>query len=614
MAQATTYDIILAGGGTCSLIIAGRLAAADPTLRILVVEAGLTTREDPLHTQPARYLYHLRPESTTVRFHVGRESPALNGRAPVVPCGQCIGGGSSVNFTMYTRAAASDYDDWEKVYGNPGWTSADLLPLLRQCETYQLQPGKPTHGYSGPLKVSYGGFVTQTGKEFLDVAAQYDKTRGTMEDVNSLFECNKYGRWQKWIDATTGKRSDVPHNYIFNHAFNDNLEILTGYDVKKVIFEEKCAVGIEYAASTRFRPDAKPEVLTALARRLVVVSAGSFGSPAILERSGIGSKEVLGRAGVEQIVDLPGVGENYQDHQVIFAPYIAADSATTLDGIVANNESEIDKWSTQWQKDGTGLLADNGLDAGIKMRPWEEDLDAIGEGFRKRWLEFYVPAPDKPVLWIGTVSVFPGDPTKLSGKKAFSVGWHIEHPASTGHVHIVTADDPQAPLDFHAGYLDAPEDMPLHLWGYKRSREYARRLPSYRGELVEFHPSFAAGTAAAIGLRDGPVAVDEPDIVYTEEDDKVLDEYIRGAIGTAWHSLGTCAMKKREEGGVVDSRLNVHGVDGLKVVDMSICPGNVAANTYSTAIVIGEKGAILIAEELGIPITWGEAARHAVSS
>lgn len=117
-----------------------------------MIEAGPTTRDDPLHTQPARYLHHLRPESETVKFHVGRESAALGGRAPVVPCGQCLGGGSSVNcacfksggrasvlllislllVAMYTRAAASDYDDWATVYGNKGWSSADLLPLLRK--------------------------------------------------------------------------------------------------------------------------------------------------------------------------------------------------------------------------------------------------------------------------------------------------------------------------------------------------------------------------------------------------------------------------------------------------------------------------------------------------
>ncbi|KAI0369246.1 alcohol oxidase-like protein [Pilatotrama ljubarskyi] len=597
------YDIVIAGGGTCGCILAGRLAAADPSLKILVIEAGPTTRDDPLHIQPARYLYHLRPDSRTVKFQVGRESATLDGRAPVVPCGQCLGGGSSVNFAMYTRGVASDYDDWEKVYGNRGWSSTDLLPLLRKCETYEIKPAQPTHGYSGPLKVSYGGFYTEMGREFLMVAAQYDKLRGHTDDPNDFLECNKYGRWQKWIDGKTGTRSDVPHHYIFNHTFNDNLRILTGYDVKKVVFGPgKKATGVQYIANARFHPNTKPEVLTATARRLVVISAGAFGSPAILERSGIGAKNVLTKVGVEQFIDLPGVGENYQDHQVVFAPYHVAESAHTLDGIATNDKAEIEKWTRQWQADGSGLLAHNGLDAGIKLRPFKDDLDVIGKDFRKRWLEYYVPAPDKPVLWMGTVSLFLGDRSKISIDRSFNVGWYIQHPVSLGYVHISSKDDPQAPLDFHAGYLDAPEDMALHKWGYKRSREFARRLPSYRGEVAASHPAFATTSKAAVGKRSGAVPVTAPDIEYTAEDEEALERHIRQAVTTSWHSLGTCAMKKREDGGIVDSRLNVYGVEGLKVIDLSICPGNVAANTYSTAVVVGEKGAMIIAEELGIPL------------
>ncbi|KAH9852914.1 alcohol oxidase-like protein [Lenzites betulinus] len=592
-----TYDIIIAGGGTCGCIIAARLAAADPSLSILVLEAGPPTHNDPLHLQPARYLYHLRPGSTTVRFHVGKESAALGGRAPVVPCGQCVGGGSSVNFTMYARAAASDYDDWANVYGNNGWSATDLLPLLRKCETYQLEKGKPTHGYSGPLKVSHGGHSTRFGEDFLDVAARYDKTRTKTDDVNGLFECNKYGRWQKWIDAETGKRSDIPHNYIYNREL-PNLQVVPNHHVKKVIFEGARAVGVQYVASTA---DTKEQVRTAIARRMIIISAGAFGSPAILERSGIGSKNVLDRVGIKQIVDLPGVGENYQDHQVIFPSYFTTDAADTLDGIVTNNEAEVAKWTKEWQENKKGLLADNGLDAGVKLRPNKDELAQIGESFRRRWEEYYLPAPDKPVLWMGTLAVYTGDRSVAPAEKAFNIGWYIQHPVSVGYVHVTSADDAQTPLEFHPGYLDAPEELALHVWGYKRSREFARRMSSYRGEVAN-HPEFAPGSKAAISAQNVPVPIDSPDIEYSTEDDKAVEAYIRRAVATTWHSMATCTMKKREEGGVVDSRLNVYGVEGLKVTDISICPANVGANTYSTAIVIGEKAATIIAEELGIKL------------
>ncbi|KAI0742831.1 alcohol oxidase-like protein [Daedaleopsis nitida] len=604
-----TFDIIIAGGGTAGCVVAGRLAAADPTLSILVVEAGPITENDDLHTQPARYLYHLRPESTTVRFHVGRESAALGGRAPVVPCGQCLGGGSSVNFAVYARAAASDFDDWATVHGNRGWSSSDLLPLLRKCETYTIASGKPTHGYSGPLKISHGGFFTEVGKEFLDVGPDYDKSRGSTDDINGLYECNKFGRWQKWIDPKTGRRSDVPHHYIYNQHL-PNLHILSGHHVKRVIFSNNRAVGIEYLPNKRFHPKSKDEVITAMARRLVVLSAGAFGSPAILERSGIGSKVILEKVGIQPLVDLPGVGENYQDHQVIFAPYVAANEAHTLDGIITNNEAEIQKWTKEWKERGTGMMAHNGLDGGIKLRPFKKDLDLIGETFRQRWLEFYAPAPDKPVLWFGTVALYVRDQSKATAEKSFSIAWFPMHPASVGYLHITSADNVEAPLDFHPGYLDRPEDMALHKWGYKLSREYARRMPSYRGEVVEGHPTFSSSSGALACARDGPVPVSAPDIEYSDEDERALEDYMRREVVTTWHSLGTCAMKSRAEGGVVNSRLNVHGVHGLKIADMSIAPGNVAANTYSTAVVIGEKAAVLIAEDLGIPINHGPSADY----
>ncbi|RPD77156.1 alcohol oxidase-like protein [Lentinus tigrinus ALCF2SS1-7] len=598
-----TFDIIIAGGGTSGLVVAGRLAAADPSLSILVIEAGPPTRDDDLHTQPARYRYHLRPETTTIKFHPAHESAALGGRAPIVPSGQCVGGGSSVNFTMYTRAAASDYDEWDTMYGNRGWNSEDLLPYLRKCETYEIEPGKPTHGYSGPLKVSYGGIFTEIGKEFLDVAAGYDKSRKSTDgDVNGLYDCNKYGvRSSTWIDSKTGKRSDVAHHYIYNQNYR-NVHILSGYNVKRVIFKNNRAAGVEYLPNKRFHPNSGSEVVVAHARRLVVLSAGAFGSPSILERSGIGSGAVLKKAGVPQIVDLPGVGENYQDHQVIFAPYIAAEDAQTLDGIVTDNEAEVKKWTEQWKANGTGLMANNGLDSGIKLRPFKKDLDVIGEDFRKRWLDYYAPAPDKGVIWLGSVALYQGDRSKVPVDKAFSVGWFLFHPTAIGKLHITSGDDVDAPVDFHTGYLDDPADMALHKWGYKLSREFARRMPSYRGEVIGGHPNFPKGSKAASRLADGPVPVSEPDIVYTSEDEKALEDYVRQTVSTAWHSLGTCAMKRREDNGVVDSRLNVYGVDGLKIADLSICPGNVAANTYSTAVVIGEKAASIIGQDLGVPV------------
>ncbi|EPQ54594.1 alcohol oxidase-like protein [Gloeophyllum trabeum ATCC 11539] len=581
----STYDIIIAGGGTAGCVLASRLSTAEPSLKILVLEAGPHTRNDLFHVQPARYLHHLRPDSTTIKFYTAKHSEELLGRQLVVPCGQCLGGGSSVNFTMYTRASASDYDDWETKYGNAGWGSNDLIPLLKKSETYQIAKDQETHGYSGPLGVSYGGHFTNVGQQFLEVAKEYDKSRGKTNDLNDLSEKSlAYGRWQKWIDATNGTRSDVPHHFIYGKE-NDhpNLEIQTGCLVKRVIFDPS-----------------GPEAYTAKASKLVVLSAGTFGSPQILERSGIGRRDVLEQVGVEPLVQLDEVGENYQDHNVMFVPYLASDEAETLDGIVRNDADEVKKWDSIWRAKGSGLMSNNALDAGIKLRPTPEELKDIGPEFEETWKEYFEKAPDKPVLWIGAVSMFVGEPSSVPPRKYFSMGYFTTYPVARGYLHITDREDINAPPSFDPRYLTDKADLALLNWAYKRSREFARRLGVYQGEYTQAHPKFDEQSPAFCRDSGTPAAVHAEDIQYSGVDEEAVEQYTREFVATAWHSIGTCAMKPHEQGGVVDSKLNVYGTRGLKIADLSICPSNVGSNTYSTAVTVGEKAAVIIAQELGI--------------
>ncbi|KAI5886021.1 alcohol oxidase-like protein [Schizophyllum commune H4-8] len=648
------YDIIFAGAGTAACVAAGRLAAADPTLRILLLEAGPHTLGLAAHIEPYRFVTHLVPESLTVTPYASTPSPAVGGRSIIVPAGHCVGGGSSVNFMMYTRAAASDYNDW----GAPGWTADELLPLLKKTETYQEEPNQPTHGYSGPLKVSYGGQFMQISKDFLDVAAVYDKERKASADINTLYECDGYGRWPKWIDKETGKRSDPAHHYIYNKVANTNLQVVAGARVVRVLFEEDRARGVEFV--TENKPDSP--VNSVYASRLVVLSAGSFGSPAILERSGIGSAMLLEKLGVPVKVNLPGVGENYQDHHLMHVTYHASDETETLDDLLLGEPEEIAYWQKMYAE-GKGLMAHNGIDAGIKIRPTAAERATMGPAFAVYWDEFFERAPDKPLLAISCSAspVLRTDPSLGPKCKVFKILYYTLYPKSVGHTHISSATDAHAPPVFESGYLeDSGADVAALVWGYRRSRELARRLPAYRGELASTHPIFAARTTegptvgssgvplvklahedvatdadtelasnlAATPMKDlgaksatpsmehsatnaatrgpfagratGPVPIDAPDIAYSAEDEKAIEEWARSFVQTAWHSLGTCAMKPREDGGVVDARLNVYGVHGLKVVDLSIAPLNVGANTCSTALVVGEKAAMIIAEDLGI--------------
>jgi alcohol oxidase len=160
------------------------------------------------------------------------------------------------------------------------------------------------------------------------------------------------------------------------------------------------------------------------------------------------------------------------------------------------------------------------------------------------------------------------------------------------------------PVDFDTGWLTDPGDVDIkkHIWAYKVSREMWRRMPIFRGELASSHPRFPAGSKAAIIEKaDGPVVTDDAArIEYSAEDDKAIDQRIREILSTTWHSLGTCKMAPREKKGVVDGSLNVHGVTGLKLADLSVPPENVGANTGNTAFVVGEKAADIIIKELGL--------------
>ncbi|KAF9219422.1 alcohol oxidase [Gyrodon lividus] len=595
------FDIIFAGGGTTACVIAGRLAAADPSLKILVVESGQHSRDLPIHVQPSQFVANLAPTSTTMSCLVGRPSQHLNERSPLSMCGRSVGGGSTVNFMVYTRGAASDYDDWAK-FGNEGWSSNDLLPLIKKIETYTPKADQPTHGYSGPIGISASAMDLGVGKQFLDVAKEYDPDRPQLEDNNDLVVANAYSPWFKYIDSKTGRRSDAASRYLYPHSENPNLQILVGKRVKRVIVENGRAVGIEYTNDAISCPGASTELIIAKALKLVVVSGGAFGSPAILERSGIGAPPILAENKIRVVVDLPGVGENLQDHHGVVPLFYASDETATMDDVWSNVQ-EHTAWLKEWERSGKGKIAQNGLDAMVKIRPTAAELSSIGPMFQSRWETFFQHNPDKPLAIIAPLAGFTGDHSIMPPRKFITMCYYILYPESTGRVHIGSGDDANAALDFDPCIFSNPTDAQPLIMLYKKARELARRMPSYRGEVASHNPQFAADSPAACKETDGPVPISAPDIMYSIEDDKAIEDFHRNFVQCISHSLGTCAMKPRKEGGVVDSRLNVYGVTGLKIADLSICPSNVGTNTCSTALLVGEKAAAIIAEDLGIDTT-----------
>jgi len=185
-----------------------------------------------------------------------------------------------------------------------------------------------------------------------------------------------------------------------------------------------------------------------------------------------------------------------------------------------------------------------------------------------------------------------------------SVSTFTLYPYSRGHIHI-TGPRVSDPPDFKTGFFSDPEDVDIKMsvWAYKKQRELFRRMEIYRGEYAPSHPPFPAGSEAASIDTSEPLK-DVKDIVYTSEDDAILEQWLRKNVGSTWHSMGTCKMAAKEDLGVVDHDLSVYGVKGLKIADLSVVPKNVGANTAATAFALGEKAADIFLEELGLKSAW----------
>jgi alcohol oxidase len=330
----------------------------------------------------------------------------------------------------------------------------------------------------------------------------------------------------------------------------------------------------------------------------------------------------------------------------------------------------------QWNINGTGPLATNGIEAGVKIRPTEEELKMMDswpcKEFRSGWDSYFKNKPDKPVMHYSVIAGWFGDHMVMPPGKFFTMFHFLEYPFSRGSTHIVSPNPYEAP-DFDAGFMNDKRDMAPMVWGYIKSRETARRMEAYAGEVQSMHPFYAYDSPArardmdlattnayalpgnlSAGIQHGswtaPLEKGRipegnllnsnsqevfEDLHYSNEDIKHVEDWVKrtcnthspcptqniphyqiltkrkhsltltlGHVETTWHSLGTCSMAPKNgnsivKHGVLDERLNVHGVKGLKVADLSICPDNVGCNTYSTALLIGEKCAVLTAEDLG---------------
>ncbi|GJE96582.1 alcohol oxidase [Phanerochaete sordida] len=628
MGHPEEVDVIVCGGGPAGCVTAGRLAYADPTLKVMLIEGGANNRDDPWVYRPGIYVRNMQKNGINEKATFYTDTMAsshLRGRRSIVPCANILGGGSSINFQMYTRASASDWDDFK----TEGWTCKDLVPLMKRLENYQKPCNNGTHGYDGPIAISNGGQIMPVAQDFLRAAHAIGVPYS--DDIQDLTTAHGAEIWAKYINRQTGRRSDAATAYVHSVMdVQDNLFLRCNARVNRVIFDENNkAVGVAYVPSRNRCHGGQLQETIVKARKMVVLSSGTLGTPQILERSGVGNSELLRQMGIKVVSDLPGVGEEYQDHYTTLSIYRVSNESITTDdflrGVKEVQQEMFQEWEVSPEK---ARLSSNAIDAGFKIRPTEAELKEMGPEFNELWDRYFKDKPDKPVMFGSIVGGAYADHTLLPPGKYITMFQYLEYPASRGKIHIKSANPYVEPF-FDSGFMNNKADFAPIRWSYKKTREVARRMDAFRGELTSHHPHFNPASPAAcrdidietakqiypdgltVGIHMGswhtPGEVYRADKVhedlqYTAEDDAAIDDWTADHVETTWHSLGTCAMKPREQGGVVDKRLSVYGVQNLKCVDLSICPDNLGTNTYSSALLVGEKGADLIAEELGIKI------------
>jgi len=289
---------------TCSsCVVAGRLANLDHNLQVMLIEAGESNLNNPWVYRPGIYPKNMKLDSKTASFYYSRPSEWLGGRRAVVPCAHILGGGSSINFMvclsvhvttlfgqsywyiaqMYTRASASDYDDFQA----KGWTTKELIPLMRKHETYQRAcNNRDIHGFEGPIKVSFGNYTYPVMQDFL--RAVESQGIPVTDDLQDLQTGHGACHWEKWINRDTGRRSDSAHAYIHStRSVHSNLHLVCNTKVEKIIMEGGRAVGVKTVPTKPLTPG-QDQAKVYRARKQIVVSGGTLSSPLILQRSGIG--------------------------------------------------------------------------------------------------------------------------------------------------------------------------------------------------------------------------------------------------------------------------------------------------------------------------------------
>ncbi|WP_418515457.1 GMC family oxidoreductase [Curtobacterium flaccumfaciens pv. flaccumfaciens] len=525
MPQADHYTHIIVGAGSAGSVLALRLSE-DKGVRVLVLEAGREDH-DPLHRTPGTFLPLLGGAFNWGYLSVPQ---AALGKPVAVPRGRGYGGSSAVNANVYLRGTASDYDGWRDEYGADGWGWDDVLPYFRKAERNSRLGDDPYHGADGPLRVEDGKYVHPVTSAW--VAAAVNAGLKHTDDFNG-----KRGTGAGIFQSTVhdGRRWSAADAYLRPALLRSNVRILAGVTVGRVVLEGRRAVGVAYL-------DGDGDEGMAWADGEVVIAAGAINSPQVLLLSGIGPRNDLEQLGIHVNRDLPGVGQNLQDHPAF--PLISSIDTADVPTLAATAAA-----AEQFERDQTGPLASTFAEAGALVA-FDGNADAEIE------------------YMTGAVALGEGLPELT--EPVFTNVVMVAKPRSRGTVRIVSRDPAIAPAIDPAIYAD-PDDLEVMLEGVQRAISIASHQP---------FAAHVTGTITTTGQHPS--------------EEQLAADVLRWS-QTTYHPTSTCAMGTGAMA-VVDPTLRVHGFDNLRVVDASVMPAITRGNTNAPTIMIAEKAADLIKE------------------
>ena len=506
---------------------------ADGKYSVLLLEAGPEDSHLWIHI-PLGYGRLFKEKAVNWMYQTEPE-PGLNGRNVFQPRGKVLGGSSSINGLLYVRGQHEDYDRWRQ-HGNLGWGFDDVLPYFKKAED-QTRGGDDFHGVGGPLPVSDWRHADPLSAAFVDAAAEVGFPKNS--DFNGATQ-----EGAGFFQTTTkgGRRASTAVAYLRPAKARPNLHVETSALAERILFEGRRAVGVAYRAAGIPR--------TARARKEILISGGAFNSPQLLQLSGVGPADLLRQHGIEVVLDAPGVGNDLQDHMQVRV-VMRCSQAITLNDIVNNPIRKV----------LTGLRY-----AAFRTGPLTIAAGTSGAFFKTNPR---LATPDIQIHFLPFSTDKMGE--KLHPFSGFTASVCQLRPESRGSLRIKSAD-PAAPPEIRINYLASDVDRATNVEGLKILRRilHAQALAPY---VVE--------------------EVDPGDKITSDE---ALLAYCRARGTTIYHPTSTCRMGN-DPLAVVDQRLRVRGIDGLRVIDASVMPDLVSGNTNAPVIMIAEKASDLILQD-----------------